>query len=96
MRSASRLVIVALSVFVLALPALPAAASTVVFEQQPPSTAPANPDDTAPAGPSLEPADTEAEQSEQQRKIVLGVASVVLVGIVVWGRSVRRKRAKAK
>jgi hypothetical protein len=96
MRSASRLVIVALSVFVLALPALPAAASTAVFEQPPPSTAPADPDGNAPSGPQLEPADTEADQVEQRRKIVMGVASVVLIAIVVWGRSVRRKKAKAK
>ncbi|HEX2132270.1 MAG TPA: hypothetical protein VHH15_11980 [Actinophytocola sp.] len=96
MRSASRLVIVALSMLVLALPALPATASpaagSVALEQ---TTAPPDPAGTAPAGPQLEPADTEAEQAENRRKIVMGVASVVLIAIVVWGRSVRRKKAKA-
>jgi len=97
MRSASRLVIVALSVFVLALPALPAAASQAdgPFARQQ-TTAPADPNDTAPSGPRLEPPDTEAEQAERRRKIVMGVASVVLIAAVVWGRSVRRKKAKAK
>ncbi len=95
MRSASRLVILALSVLVLTLPALPAAAAPAVFEQPPPATAPSDPGSTAPAGPRLEPADTEADRAESRRKIVMGVASVVLIGIVVWGRSIRRKK-KAK
>lgn len=98
MRSASRLVIVALSMLFLALPALPASATpqeddVVVAAQQ--TTEPTQPGSTAPAGPKLEPADTEAQAAERKRKIVMGVASAILVGIVVWGRSVKRKRAKA-
>jgi hypothetical protein len=95
MRSASRLVIITLSVLVMALPALPAVAEPGLAEQPPPSTAPSQPGATAPTGPRLEPADTEEDRAEQRRKIVMGVASVVLIGVVIWGRSIRRKK-KAK
>lgn len=105
MRSATRLVIVALSVLFLAFPAVSAAAERVDHRAGPVAvgaaaqpgtpTVPSQPADTAPAGPTLEPADTEADRAEQRRKIVMGVASAILVGIVVWGRSIRKKKAKA-
>lgn len=102
MRNAARLVIVALSALLLALPVSTVAGaesrddhSRYALAGQPPSNAPSQPGATAPAGPTLEPADTEAEKDESQRKLVMGIASVVLVGIVVWGRSIRRKKAKA-
>lgn len=114
MRSAPRLVIVALLGLLLALsPALPAgpAAATAVAAPavsaddeavdeavaQPPTTTtkpPASsPGATAPSGPKLEP-ESENDQAESRRKLIMGVASVVLVGIVLWGRSVRAKRRK--
>ena len=98
MRSATRLLIVALTALALALPlSAPATAEEnpvpvidqVVAEQP---TPPATPDATAPSGPELEPAETAADRSETRRKLVMGIASVVLLGIVIWGRSVRRKR----
>jgi len=60
----------------------------------PPPTGPS----TATSAPTVEldPAETEADQAETRRKLVMGVASVVLIGIVIWGRSIRRKKAKAK
>lgn len=118
MRSAPRLVIVALLGLLLALssalPAGPAAATAVaapavsagavpaVFADdeavaQPPTTTttpPASsPGATAPSGPKLAP-ESENDQAESRRKLIMGVASVVLVGIVLWGRSVRAKRRK--
>lgn len=97
MRSATtRLVIVGLLSLFLALPTV-----TAVAEEQPEyavaqatTTAPPATGTTAPAGPKLEPADTEADRAEQRRKIVMGVASVILIGVVIWGRSIRRKRRK--
>jgi hypothetical protein len=103
MRSASRLVIVALLGLFLAVPAtvtaLPAAAepgdSLVVQPTSPsPAPSPSSPGASAPAGPKLQP-DTEADKAESRRKLIMGAASVVLLGLVIWGRSVRRKRRKA-
>ena len=103
MRSASRLVILALSVLFLALPmAVSAAAAEAPAVEhavagQPVSPSPSQPGATAPPGPTLEPADTEAQQAESRRKLVMGIASVILIGIVIWGRSIRRKKkVKAK
>ncbi|HEY7595363.1 MAG TPA: hypothetical protein VH969_19590 [Actinophytocola sp.] len=118
MRSAPRLVIVALLGLLSALPAAPAVASAEpatpavlsdlssdvsadvsaddqVVAQQPTTTkpAPSSPGATAPSGPKLQP-ETENDQQESKRKLVMGVASVVLVGIVIWGRSIRSKRRK--
>lgn len=101
MRNASRLVIVALSLLVLALPVSAAGAQPredhphYLVAGQPPTAPPSQPGATAPAGPTLEPADTEADRAESRRKLVMGIASVVLVGIVVWGRSIKRKKAKS-
>jgi hypothetical protein len=103
MRSAPRLVIIALLGLFLALPvtvaALPASAepgdSLVV---QPPSSSPSpstsSPGASAPAGPKLQP-DTEADKAESKKKLIMGGASVVLLVLVIWGRSIRRKRRKA-
>jgi hypothetical protein len=101
MRNAARLVIVALSALLLALPVSAAGAEPREDDQQylvagqPPSTPPVQPGATAPAGPTLEQPDTEADRAESRRKLVMGIASVVLIGIVVWGRSIKRKRAKS-
>lgn len=99
MRSASRLVILALSVLLLALPMTVAEAAAPAAEHavagQPTQPPPTDPGATAPPGPTLEPADTEAERAESRRKLVMGIASVVLIGIVIWGRSIRKKKAKA-
>lgn len=102
MRNAARFVIVALSALLLALPVSAVAGAAprddhqrYVVAGQPPSTAPSQPDATAPAGPTIEQPDSEADRTESRRKLVMGIASVVLIGIVVWGRSIRRKKAKA-
>ncbi|MGB3441212.1 MAG: hypothetical protein WBA97_20875 [Actinophytocola sp.] len=104
MRSAVRLLVVTHVGLVLALLPVHAVAEShhsgreysFVAGQQPapPPTGPS----TAPSAPTmeLEPAETEADRAESKRKIVMGVVSVLLIGIVVWGRSIRRKRAKAK
>jgi hypothetical protein len=101
MRRAPRLMIIALLGLFLALPAvatvsaLPAAAQTTDRLVAQPSTAPPSSGaTTAPAGPKLTP-DTEADQAESKRKLILGITAVVLLGIVIWGRSVRRKKQKA-
>lgn len=104
MRSAIRLLVVILTGLVVVLLPVHAVAEShpsdreygLVAGQQPapPPTGPS----TAPSAPTVEldPAETEADRAESRRKIVMGVASALLIGIVIWGRSVRRKRAKAK
>jgi hypothetical protein len=104
MRSAVRLLVVTLMGLVVALLPVHAVAEShpsnreygLVAGQQPPppSTGPS----TAPSAPTVEldPAETESDRAESRRKIVMGVASALLVGIVIWGRSIRRKKAKAK
>lgn len=96
-RSATRLLIVTLMGFLLALPgaASAMAESAAGVQPPPPATEPVPPTTTAPAGPELEEQDTEADRAERNRKLVMGGLSVVLVGAVVWGRSIRRKRRKA-
>lgn len=103
MRSAIRLLVVTLVGLVLALLPVHAVADShaadreygLVAAQQP--TPPPTGPSTATSAPTveLEPAETEADRAESKRKLVMGVASVVLVGIVIWGRSIRRKKAKA-
>ncbi|EID53680.1 hypothetical protein [Saccharomonospora xinjiangensis] len=44
-------------------------------------------------GPALDP-QTEAEAEKNRSKIVVGVIAAVLLGIVVWGRYLRSKKAK--
>lgn len=95
-RSATRLLIVTLMGFLLALPgAVSAVAESAAGAQPPPTTEPVPPATTAPSGPELDEQETEADRAERNRKLVMGGASVVLVGAVVWGRSIRRKRRKA-
>lgn len=99
MRTASRLVIVALLGLFLALPVAPVAlalpdgsADADVVVVQPTPTVPST---TQGGGPGRIDTETEADKAESQRKLIMGVASVVLLGLVIWGRSVRRKRKKA-
>jgi hypothetical protein len=100
MRSATRLLVVTLTGFIVALLPVHAFAESqpsnrdygLVAGQQP--TPPPTGPSTAPTV-DLDPAESEADRQEQRRKIVMGVTSVVLVGIVIWGRSIRRKKAKA-
>jgi hypothetical protein len=63
---------------------------------QPTTTPPpagSTPGSTAPTV-DLDPAESEADRQESRRKLVMGITSVVLVGIVIWGRSIKRKKAK--
>jgi hypothetical protein len=102
MRSAVRLLVVTLLGLLVALLPVHAVADSypsdreygLVAGQQP--TPPPTGPSTAPSAPTVEldPAETERDRQESRRKIVMGVASVVLVGIVIWGRSIRRKKAK--
>ena len=103
MRSAIRLLVVTLTGLIVALLPVHAFAESqpssreygLVAGQQPapPPTGPT----TATSAPTidLDPAETEADRQEQRRKLVMGITSAVLVGIVIWGRGIRRKKAKA-
>ena len=101
MRSAVRLLVVPLLGLLVALLPVHAVADSypsdreygLVAGQQP--TPPPTGPSTAPTV-ELDPAETEADRAESRRKIVMGVASVLLVGMVIWGRSIRRKKAKKK
>lgn len=62
----------------------PVAAATPVLAQEEPAP-----------GPQLDP-QTEADARNSRSKLVVGVAAAMLLGIVVWGRHVRSKRAKGK
>ncbi|WP_460405847.1 hypothetical protein [Actinophytocola sediminis] len=90
----------ALSALLLALPVSVSAAEPRA-DHQPlavagqPASDPAQPSAPAPDGPAIEQPETEAERGDTRRKLVMGIASAVLLGIVVWGRSIRRKKAKA-
>jgi hypothetical protein len=100
MRSATRLMIIAVLGLFLAFPAVSAVADPIeragddeavqTTTAPPPSSAVT----TAPKV-DLDKPETEADQAESKRKLVMGVTSVVLLGIVIWGRSVKRKRRKA-
>ncbi|WP_236795680.1 hypothetical protein [Amycolatopsis sp. GM8] len=46
-------------------------------------------------GPVIDPADNaRANAQKTKSKIVVGVIAAVLLGIVLWGRSIRRKKRK--
>jgi hypothetical protein len=102
MRRALRLLFVTLTSIVVALLPVNAFAESqptnreygFVAGQQPtpPPTGPTT-GTTAPTV-DLDPAETEADRQEDRRKLVMGITSVVLLGIVIWGRSIRRKKAK--
>jgi hypothetical protein len=52
------------------------------------------PEQTAPPGPVLDPAQTsEADAATTKNKLIAGGAAVVLLLLVWWGRSVRKKKA---
>lgn len=103
MRSAIRLLVVTLTGLLVALLPVHAFAEShpsnreygLVAGQQP--TPPPTGPTTGATAPTvdLDPAETEADQKESRRKLVMGITSVVLVGIVIWGRSIKRKKAKA-
>lgn len=103
MRSAIRLLVVTITGLIVALLPVHAFAESQpsnseygLVAGQDPTTPPTG--QTAPTtAPTvdLDQPDTEADKAEQKRKIVMGVTSVVLLGIVIWGRSVKRKKAKA-
>lgn len=44
------------------------------------------------SGPELDP-QTEADQENARSKLVVGLAAAALLGIIVWGRIIRKKRA---
>lgn len=104
MRSAIRLLVVTITGLIVALLPVHAFAESqppnseygLVAGQQPTQPPPTGPT-TASTAPTvdLNPAETAADKAEQKRKIVMGVTSALLVGIVIWGRSVKRKKAKA-
>ncbi|MGW5722598.1 hypothetical protein ACWEVP_40955 [Amycolatopsis sp. NPDC003865] len=50
---------------------------------------------TQPPGPVLDPAQTDKANSEKTKnKLIAGVVAVALLGIVIWGRRIRSKKAK--
>ncbi|MFL6119168.1 hypothetical protein [Actinophytocola sp.] len=103
MRSATRLLVVTLTGLIVALLPVHAFAESqpsnreygLVAGQQP--TPPPTGPTAATSAPTidLDPAEQEAKKAEQRRKLVMGITSVLLVGIVIWGRSIKRKKAKA-
>ncbi|MEV4148314.1 hypothetical protein AB0J40_31955 [Amycolatopsis sp. NPDC049691] len=51
---------------------------------------------TQPPGPVLDPAQTDKANSEKTKnKLIAGVVAVALLGIVIWGRRIRSKKAKS-
>ncbi|RZS36790.1 hypothetical protein EV193_10624 [Herbihabitans rhizosphaerae] len=77
----------------------PVAVQAAGVEQPPPSgTRPVPaPSTTAPAGPQLDPAQTEAQRTESRRKLTMGITCGVLLVLVVVGRRARTKhRAKVQ
>jgi hypothetical protein len=50
--------------------------------------------DSSEDGPALDP-QSEADAAKNKSKVVVGVIAAALLGIVVWGRYVRAKRAKS-
>ena len=48
----------------------------------------------APPGPDIQPAPTEQDAASAKNRLVVGVAAVVLLGIVILGRRMRSKRQK--
>ncbi|ALG13676.1 hypothetical protein AOZ06_48545 [Kibdelosporangium phytohabitans] len=49
---------------------------------------------TAPAGPDITPAPTTEDAADSKQRLVIGIAAVVLLGIVILGHRARRKRMK--
>jgi hypothetical protein len=102
MHSATRLLFVTLTSIVVALFPVNALAEPqssesdygLIAGQQ--TTTPPPSGATATTAPTvdLDPAETEADRQESRRKLVMGITSVVLIGVVIWGRSIKRKKAK--
>ncbi|HVW42373.1 MAG TPA: hypothetical protein VHC18_13585 [Amycolatopsis sp.] len=83
-------VLVALTVPTAVAAAAPAA-SVVLLAQ----AGPVAEQTTAPPGPRIDPADNDrANAAKTKSKIVVGVLAAILAVIVLWGRSVRKKRRK--
>nr|CTQ92975.1 hypothetical protein [Kibdelosporangium sp. MJ126-NF4] len=51
---------------------------------------------TTPSGPDIAPAPTEQEATDSRQRLVIGIAAVVLLGIVILGHRARAKRLKKK
>ncbi|MEV7091483.1 hypothetical protein AB0M80_01450 [Amycolatopsis sp. NPDC051045] len=50
---------------------------------------------TADPGPVLDPAQTDKANSEKTKnKLIAGLIAAALLGIVIWGRKIRSKKAK--
>ncbi|CAM3618721.1 hypothetical protein KIPE111705_17060 [Kibdelosporangium persicum] len=49
---------------------------------------------TAPPGPTIDTPPTEQDAANSRQRLVIGIAAIVLLGIVVLGHRARRKRAK--
>lgn len=68
------------------------AAVTVTVAHAGAALAPAQ---TQPPGPVIDPAQTDKANSQKTKnKLIAGLIAVVLLGIVIWGRRIRSKRAK--
>src|SRR5881396_3096039 len=96
MRSATRLGIIVLLGLFLALPAVSAASAAPVERSAGDDvvvTTTSSPPSSAGNIGKLKPKQ-EADKAVQRRKLVMGLTSVVLLVIVIWGRSIRRKRKK--
>ena len=73
--------------------AVAAAASTAVVRVA--QAGPVAEQTTAPPGPRIDPADNARANAEKTKsKIVVGVLAALLAVIVLWGRSVRKKKRK--
>lgn len=99
MRSATRLLVVTLLGVLVALSAVSVAVAEPDSAERDnglvvQTTTPPPPATTVPSV-DIERPESEEDRKETQRKLVMGIVSAVLVGIVIWGRSVRRKRKKA-
>lgn len=75
----------------LAEPVRPAAVAVTVAHGAAPVAAQSTPN----PGPVLDPAQTDKANSEKTKnKLIAGLIAVVLLGIVIWGRRIRSKKAK--
>jgi hypothetical protein len=87
-RTVSRALLACVFALLFVLPvgaAVAAAPSDVVAAAQP---------SNAPPGPDIPTAPTTQDAATSRNKLVIGVAAVVLLGIVILGHRVRRKRKK--
>jgi hypothetical protein len=94
MQSVTRILVMALLALLVALPggtaamaAEPAGPAVTAGAQQPT----VDPPPTAPPGPTLTP---EQESAKSRQKLVIGIIAVILLAIVIVGRSARNKARK--